>query len=122
MFDTACFTCRAGVALLYCKNLSVSQAAATHTALSVDCIIATRGMMPQALLSHIFQHAPPKTEPPLVAWRLKVTLPKFGLAFDLGNGSGTVGTRDVLQVAIRNAVVVLQDTSEVRTNVVLTSQ
>lgn len=85
-----------------------------HTALSVDCIIATRGVLSGALLAHIFQHAPPVQSPPPVAWRLKLSVPKLGLAFDLRDEGGVRGARDVLQVAVRNAVVVLQDTSEVR--------
>lgn len=102
--------------MVYSKHLSVSHAAAMHTALSVDCIIATRGALPGALLAHIFQHAPPEQAPPLVAWRLKVSVPKLGVALDLRDGGGSRGTRDVLQVAVRNAVVVLQDMSEVRSS------
>lgn len=49
----------------------------------------------------------------MVAWRLKLSVPKLGLALDVGEEGAARGSRDVLQVALRNAVVVLQDTAEV---------
>ena len=115
LVNTSCalFPCRAGVALLYCTHLSVSHAAAMHTALAADCMTATRGSLPPALLCHVFQHAPLEPAPSMVAWRLKLSVPKLGLALDVGEEGAARGSRDVLQVALRNAVVVLQDTAEV---------
>lgn len=97
---------------MYSKHVSVSHAAALHTALSVDCLIATQGEPSEALLANIFQHAPPMRAPPPVAWRLTVSIPKLGLAVEFQKSDH--GSQNVLQMALRNVVVVLQDDFEVR--------
>jgi hypothetical protein len=56
--------------------------------------------------------------PPPVAWRLTVAGPRLGVALDLaasvrGPSAGDSGSPGVLVVAVRNAVVAMQDTLEV---------
>ena len=58
--------------------------------------------------------------PPPVAWRLTVAGPRLGVALDLGAGvrgptpAFDAGSPGVLVVAVRNAVVAMQDTLEAR--------
>ena len=96
---------------MYSKHVSASLAAATHTALCVDYLIATKGAPSKALLAKIFQHAPPVSAPTLVPWRLTVSVPKLGIAVDTRQAGDL--TQHMLQLAVQDAVVVLRDTLEV---------
>ncbi len=53
--------------------------------------------------------------PPPVAWRLTIAGPRLGVALELGDAGASTGRPPgVLLVAVRNAVVAMQDTLEVR--------
>ena len=53
--------------------------------------------------------------PPPVAWRLTIAGPRLGVALELGDGGASTGRPPgVLLVAVRNAVVAMQDTLEAR--------
>jgi len=53
--------------------------------------------------------------PPTVAWRMTIAGPRLGVALELGDGGASTGRPPgVLLVAVRNAVVAMQDTLEVR--------
>ena len=67
------------------------------------------------------EHALPVSQvsaPPPLAWRLTIAGPRLGVALDLGGGgrgssAADAGSPGVLLVAVRNAVVAMQDTLEV---------